>query len=319
MKVAIVGCGGIGKAHARAYKMLPGTEILYMIDRVESLARETAAEFGAKPLCDIREMQERPDIVSVVTPPFAHTETTLSLIRMGIPVFCEKPLTMNAEEARAVVNASDKLGVPVGIGFKMRYEPVFQKARERIGSLGKLYGVSVVKNQPHNPNPNHWVRKVGCMYELSVHEYDLVNWIAGIRPESVRAELCYDFGWERENRAFLDVNYSGGVKGQLISCYSPATKFTFNDLTITYVGERGYMRVERPNRIFLHTDTDEIIDVVPKENGELFREELEAFVEAVRLGAKPDPDVRTGAEMTFLVEAARLSSERKERIRIEGV
>ena len=47
MKVAIVGCGGIGKAHARAYKMLPGTEILYMIDRVESLARETAAEFGA--------------------------------------------------------------------------------------------------------------------------------------------------------------------------------------------------------------------------------------------------------------------------------
>lgn len=316
MKVAVVGCGGIGKTHARAYQQIEGVEILYMIDRIPELAQAAAEEFHAVALTDISQMTEKPDLVSVATAPFAHTEPTLQLIRMGIPVFCEKPLTMDVEEAKAVVAASEEMNVPVGIGFKMRYEPVFQKARELVGQLGKLFAVSVVKNQPNNPNPEHWVRKVGCMYELSVHEYDLVNWIAGLKPESVRAELCYGEGWLKENRAYLDVNYAGGVKGQLISSYSPATKFTFNDLTITYLGERGYMRVERPDRIFLHTDGNEIIDIEPKGGLDLFKEELQDFIEAVATHQKPKMDARLGAEMTFMVEAARASSLSGERVDI---
>lgn len=317
MKVAIVGCGAIGKTHARAYQQIKGVEILYMIDRVPELAQAAAEEFHAKALTGISQMTEKPDIVSVATSPFAHTEPTLQLIRMGIPVFCEKPLTMDVEEAKAVVAASEEMNVPVGVGFKMRYEPVFRKAKELIGQLGQLYAVSVVKNQPNNPNPEHWVRKVGCMYELSVHEYDLVNWIAGLRPESVRAELHHDEGWVKENRAFLNIDYEGGVKGQLFSGYSPDTKFTFNDLTITYVGQRGYMRVERPDRIFLHTEGNEIIDIEPKNNLDLFREELQDFAEAVAAGKQPEACARIGAEMTFLVEAARTSSETGERVKVQ--
>lgn len=308
MKAAIVGCGGIGKAHARAYAAIEGIELLYTIDRVPALADAAAEEFGAKALYDISEMTEKPDIVSVVTPPFAHTEPTLALLRMGIPVFSEKPITMDVEEAKAVAAASAEHGVPVGIGFKMRYEPVFRRAKELIPRLGKLYAVSAVKNQPHHQKPGHWVERVGCMYELSVHEYDLINWIAGLDPVDVQAELCYDFGWERENRAYLDVNYAGGIKGQLLSSYSPDTKFSFHDLSITYVGERGYMRIERPDRIFLHTDTDEIFDVDPASGGNQFEQELRAFIAAVQNGTAPDPDARSGAVTTFMIEAARESA-----------
>lgn len=317
MKVAIVGCGGIGIQHAKAYQMIPGIKIIYMIDHIKELADRAAAEFGAIALQDISEMQEKPDIVSVATPPFAHTEIVLPLIEMDIPVFCEKPLTMNSEEAKHIVSMSEINGIPVGVGFKMRYEPVFQKAKELIGKLGKLYAVSVVKNQPFNAKPGHWVTRVGCMYELSVHEYDLVNWIADIEPKDVYADLIYDFGWEKENRAFLDVNYSGNIKGQLMSSYSPETSFTFNDLTIIYVGERGYMRIERPNRIFLHTDRDEIIDILPKDNIDLFVEELKQFINAIQKKKRPDPDAHTGAAVTFLVEAARISFSRRRRVDVE--
>lgn len=319
MRIAVVGCGGIGNTHARAYKSLDDVELLYMIDRVPELAEISAKEFSAVALNDINEMKVMPDIASVATPPFAHTDVVLGLLSMGIPVFCEKPLTMNKNEARQILHASDDLNVPVGIGFKMRYEPVFQKAREQIHRLGKLYAVSVVKNQPYNPRPNGWIPRVGCMYELSVHEYDLVNWIAGITPQSVYAELEHDFGWERENRAYLDINYNDGIKGQLLSSYSPHTKFTFSDLSITYVGECGYMRIERPNRIFLHTDKDEVINITPKENIRLFAEELSDFVEAIAQENDVHPNARDGAEMTFLVESARESSISGKRVFVEKV
>ena len=320
MNVAIIGCGGIGCLHARAYQTMPDVKVAYMIDINRDLADRAAKEFGAVPLYSADDLSEMPDIVDVVTPPGAHTALTLRFVEQGIPVFCEKPLTTDIEEARAVVSAADRYGVPVGIGFKMRNEAIFKAAKENIGRVGTLYAVSTVKNQPHHADTKeHWIAKTGCMYELSVHEYDLIEWIAGIHALDVRADLYYDFGWEKENRAFLDVNYTNGIKGQLMSSYSPDTSFTFSDLTMSFVGEKGYMRVERPNRIFLHTDKDEIIDVVPEDNFFATVAELRQFVDCVKKGVMPDPDVHNGANMTFMVEAARASSFSGERVRIERV
>ena len=311
MKIAIVGCGGIGRLHASMYRNIPGfdAEFMYMVDPIDELAQKAAADFGGKPIHSVEEMTEMPDIVSVATPPHLHTDLTIWFIERGIPVFCEKPLTTDVEEARRVVEAADKYNVPVGIGFKMRNEPIFKAACKYIDRVGKLYSVSAVKNQPHHAaNNNHWTTRVGCMYELSSHEYDLISWIAGITPLEVRAELCYDYGWEKENRAYLSVNYSDGVKGQLMSSYSADTSFTFSDLTMTFIGEKGYMRVERPNRIFLHTDKDEIIDVQTEPNSLATQAELTEFVNAVKEGRKPVPDLRAGANSTFMIEAARKSS-----------
>ena len=320
IKVAIIGCGGIGRLHASVYKSLPDTEIIYMVDMVEELAVSAAKEYGGTALTSIDQMTERPDMVDVCTPPDLHTALNLAFIKKGIPVFSEKPLATDIDEAKAVAAAADKYDVPVGIGLKMRNESIFIAARENIHKLGKLYSISAVKNQPHHAvNKDHWTTRVGAMYELSVHEYDLINWIAGVTPQNVRAELCYDYGWEKENRCYLSVNYNDGIKGQLMSSYSADTTFTYSDLALTFIGEKGYMRVERPNRIFLHTDKDEIIDVEPGTFDYSTHCELEQFVEAIKNGKKPDPDVHVGANITLMVEAARKSSFTGEYVDIERV
>ena len=320
IKVAIVGCGGIGRLHASVYKALPDVEIIYMVDKIEALAVAAAKEYGGQPLTDIEQMTERPDMVDVCTPPDLHTALNLTFIKRGIPVFSEKPLATDIEEAKMVAAAADEYDVPVGIGLKMRNEEIFLEARKHVHKLGKLYSISAVKNQPHHAvNNDHWTTRVGAMYELSVHEYDLINWIAGVTPRRVRAELCYDYGWEKENRAYLSVDYNDGIKGQLMTSYSADTSFSYSDLALTFIGEKGYMRVERPNRIFLHTDKDEIINVTPSAFDHSTFCELEQFVNAVREGRKPDPDVHVGANMTLMVEAARTSSKTGEYVDIERV
>ena len=104
---------------------------------IKESAEAAAYEFGGKAYTDIKEITEKLDLVSITTPPNAHYKVVMEMINKKTPIFCEKPITMNVMEAKNIVMASQESRVPVGVGFKMRYEPVFVKAREYIGEIGK--------------------------------------------------------------------------------------------------------------------------------------------------------------------------------------
>lgn len=308
MNVGIIGCGGIGQTHARAYSKIEGVNLVAMIDFNLELAQKVADEFGAKAYRSIDECDQKLDLVSVVTPPSAHFKVVMDLLERGIPVFCEKPITMNADEADLLVAKSKETGVPVGVGFKMRNEAVFAEAKKHIGELGKLLSVSVVKNQPSKPEPvRAWIKDTGCMYELSVHDYDLVNYIMDAYPVNVDARLGYRYGWNREDQAYLMVEYDNGVVGQLMSSYTTTAKWTYRDITITFVGENGYMRIERPDRIVIASDKRTVLDVTPLDGDEPFRIELEGFVRSLENKTEFHPNVMDGAVTTKLVEGANVS------------
>jgi len=322
IRVGIIGCGGIGKTHAKAYSNIEGVKICAFVDKDIKRAEVCTQEFGGKAYESLDSMfndgDNKLDLVSVVTPPGTHYSILLELLKRKVPVFCEKPLTMNVKEAKEVVKLSIEAGLQLGIGFKMRYEPVFAKARELISQIGEIYAVSAVKNQPYNPVPGReWIKDTGCMYELSVHEYDLINWIGNFRPKKVYAELDYSMGWRKENRAYLFVEYNDGIKGQLMSIYSPNTVFTGRDLVLTFVGESGYMRVERPDRIILHTKEYKVINIEPISNLMVFTEQFREFINCLKNGLQYKPDVYDGTITTFMVEAANKSYAESRKIMID--
>jgi predicted dehydrogenase len=168
----------------------------------------------------------------------------------------------------------------------MRYEPIFVKARELLREIGELRTVSSVKIQPYTSRGEHdWVPRTGAMRELSVHDFDLIHWIAGIQPVAVRhSVLEHRWGWEKDSSFMLTVEYSGAngpVLGQLQGMYSPDASFCYRDLTLTFVGSKGYMRVERPDRIALHLDTFTVHEVDPG-GVNAFAEELGHFCRVLR-------------------------------------
>jgi predicted dehydrogenase len=108
IKIALVGCGGIGMAHLRAYKELKDVMVCAVVDRDIKKA-ETAAEFsGAKAFTDISQIPSEVDGVSVVTPPQSHFPIASSLLEKNFNVFCEKPLTMDTQEAEKLVDLAEK-------------------------------------------------------------------------------------------------------------------------------------------------------------------------------------------------------------------
>ena len=305
-KVAVVGCGGIGNAHARSWSSIPDVKVVAVVDLKEENAKRVAEACGAIPLTDIKDLPKDLDGVSVVTPPRAHYPVVKALLEAGYNVFSEKPLTTEVETGEELDALAKAKGKVLSVGFKMRYEPIFIKAKELLPKIGKLVSICSTKQQAFHDRPEgQWVKKVGAMYELSIHDFDLISFITGKLPKQVLASRCmYRFGWEKEDAAHALVDYGDGVTATLQSMYAVSCGFWFKDLTFTFLGDKGYMRVERPDRIILHTDEFEVVEV-PAATKSAFVCELEHFRDAVLGKTENTLTAQSAIAMTKLIEDIR--------------
>ncbi len=119
IKACIVGCGKIADAHAWAISETPGAELAGACDREELMAGQLAERFNIKRhFNNVSLMLEtvHPDVVHITTPPQSHYEIGKMCLEAGCNVFIEKPFTLNAGEAAALVGlaGSKKLKMTVG-------------------------------------------------------------------------------------------------------------------------------------------------------------------------------------------------------------
>ncbi len=321
LNAAVIGCGHIGKLHANAFVQCENTNLCALIDTNIELAQAAAEQFGGKAYASIGEVPEKIDVVSVATPGFAHYSVVMDLLDRGMDVLCEKPLTLGVDEAREVGKKCRETGRRLGVGFKMRYEEVFLKAKELIPRLGRIYAVSEVKSQPHPLAGNRkWMSASGCMHELAVHDYDLIEWLMGTEAKSVYALLDYSYGWETENGARLTVEYENGAHGMLLSEYCSGEGVVGGyDCAMSFIGENGYMRIERPNRIVLHTTSHQVIDVTPVPDSEAFARQTKTFVDSILHNTTFAAGVERGVFATVFVEAAHRSAKAEKKILIKDI
>lgn len=305
-KVGIVGCGGIGMAHARSWSAVDGVKVAAAVDLDPAKAKALADVCGAEPLTDIAQLPSDLDAVSVVTPPQAHYPVIKSLLERGFNVFSEKPLTTDVAQGEELVKLAEEKKRLLGVGFKMRYEPINVKAKELLPEIGDLVSIVTTKEQMFNPRPGgEWVKRTGAMYELSIHDFDLVSYITGRFPQKVlSAQLNHKRGWEKEDSFAALVSYDGGVSGLLQGMYCDNTTFCFRDFTMTFLGENGYMRVERPDRIVMHTDEYRVVEIGNAEKS-AFVMELEHFRDAVLGRTENTLRASDAVRMTRLIEDIR--------------
>lgn len=151
LNIGLVGTGLMGKSHSMAYLnaapvfgSLPVKPKLSVIcDASEELARQGAESFGFERWStDWRAVVEDPgvDVVDIVTPNFLHKEMALAAIAAGKHVYCEKPLAVNAADAKEMYKAAEKAGVQTLVGFNYLFNPAVAVAKELIesGELGEI-------------------------------------------------------------------------------------------------------------------------------------------------------------------------------------
>lgn len=196
IKVAIIGTGGISKEHIRGYLNNPKVELYAFCDINEVQLNKMGDAYGVeRRYTDMHEMfRALPelDAVSVCTWNSAHAPCTIAALNAGCHVLCEKPMAMNAEEARAMKEAADRNGKLLQIGFVRRFGNDCKILKDFIdnGHFGELYYGKATYLRRHGA-PGGWFGDKarsggGPLIDLGVHVTDLTRYLMGNpKPVSV--------------------------------------------------------------------------------------------------------------------------------------
>ncbi|MDD3777608.1 MAG: Gfo/Idh/MocA family oxidoreductase [Actinomycetota bacterium] len=199
--LGMVGYGFIGRVHTISYldmpfyyspvpfKIKPVGVCSVPIDDAEKGIGEAGFEFATE---DYRQLIERDDIdiIEVCTPNYLHKDIIIEALEAGKHVVCEKPLAMNLDEARQILEAAKQHpGQVAQVSFEYRYQPAVMRARQLIqeGFLGRIYSSRIVYLHAGNADPNrpaYWkIQKEFCgggsLYDLGSHIIDITRFLLG--------------------------------------------------------------------------------------------------------------------------------------------
>ena len=197
MKDARIGIGLVGTGFARssqapAFQVCEGADLVAVCSGRHENAVRTAEQFGISHVCqNYEELLSLPEVSLVVvsTPPSHHRQITLAALDAGKHVICEKPMAMNADEARQMYEAAvARPGQLAIIDHELRFNPTWRRMKELVdaGFLGTLHHVNVVISSGFRHSAqrpwNWWSQRSaggGLLGALGSHAIDAVRWLFG--------------------------------------------------------------------------------------------------------------------------------------------
>ena len=216
---------------------------------------------------------ERIQVCSVQTPNFLHFPMAKKLLDNGFHVICEKPMTMNYEEAKTLEEAHKKSGKVFALTHTYTGYPMVRQMREMIkdGALGKIHKVDVryyqgwINTIIHDKEKRSTVwrldpKKAGissCMGDIGVHAFNMVEYTTGLKVKSILCDFNYLY---EDNQMDVDgtvlIRMDNHVKGVIRS--SQVATGEENGLAIAIYGEKGAFRweQEKPNFLYKLSDTE---------------------------------------------------------------
>jgi predicted dehydrogenase len=144
LKLAFIGAGGVLHHHMRHLKPVQNVDTLAAADVSEGALAWAKEQFGIPHLfTDYRRMfKELPqiDAVCVCTPNLLHAEHAIAALEAGKHVLVEKPMALNAKDARRMVAAAAASGKQLVVGFQHRFEPKSRMIKRFIesGAIGRI-------------------------------------------------------------------------------------------------------------------------------------------------------------------------------------
>ncbi|MBO5223359.1 MAG: Gfo/Idh/MocA family oxidoreductase [Clostridia bacterium] len=147
VRIGVIGCGGIANGkHMPSYAKNPDAKLVAFCDIIEERAIKAKADYGdeeSKTYIDYKELlkDESIDAVLVCTHNKLHCEITCAALNAGKHVVCEKPMAMNYEEAKKMLEARDKAGKVLTIGYQSRFRPDAMLLKDIVNDdeLGDIY------------------------------------------------------------------------------------------------------------------------------------------------------------------------------------
>ena len=315
-RFALLGAGFIGTVHAVNLAAHPGVEFALVFDVDRSRARAVADAYGAVATDDIGAAfdPDAVDAVLVASSTDTHAEHLRRAADAGVAVFCEKPIDLDLERARATVAYVEERGVTAMVDFNRRFDRDYAALRRAVGEgeVGKVELLQLSSRGPTLPPLSYLAVSGGQMRDQTVHFFDLARWISGLEPVEVFAAgaaladpRIAEIG--DVDTSVVTLRLAGGALVQIDSARRTAYGY---DERIEVFGSQGMIeaRRQRAGSVSRYVGSRVLEDGMHPGWFErvqpTYAAALDALVSSLAAGDAPSPSLQDGLRAQAAAEAA---------------
>ena len=332
--VAVIGCGTISATHLESINKIRGLTLKAVCDTAVKKAMPIAHKYGCKAYTDYKELLANPEIdaVHILTPHYLHSKMAADALAAKKHVVLEKPVGINMQEIKKLMQAEAQSDRRIGVVFQNRYNHTSRKMKEviesgRLGRLTAAKGLVMWHRDEDYYLKSGWRGKWsseggGLLINQAIHTLDLMRWLGGdIAAVKGNVENSAHPGIEVEDTALATLYYKNDAVGSFFGTTSHGIN---SKVELEFVLEGGVLRL-LDDRLYLTVSgrrkllaKDKLRGGKKDYWGVSHKACIKAFYEAVSENRAPDVTLKDAKVTNEIVLGIYQSSNKREKYNLEG-
>lgn len=333
LKIAFAGAGYIANIHAQAAQNQPDVELVAVVEKFSDKSQAFAEKFGVK--CCYTSVEQLldeggVDALAICTPNFLHAQQAIAALERGVHVIVEKPMAMNAAEARTIIAASQKSRATLMVAHCWRFDEDvlwLKKQAEKLGKIIRTKGYGVHTHW----GPSGWFTQKelaggGALADMGIHALDTARFLLGDpQPVSAYAKIgTYYKDFDVDDTGVIIVNWDNDAVSYIESGWWQPHSDGPEAATQLY-GTQGFgqlfpTKLELPNAKEGRLDVIEAGSEFPRAEHcpqSMYDAQMAYFIDCIRSGKTPVPGGAEGLANMKVVDAAYESARTGKVVEIE--
>jgi predicted dehydrogenase len=230
LRIGVIGCGHWGKNYVRVFSSMTGAELVGIADSApDKLAalRRTCPEVPA--FADHRALIERAgcDAVVVATTASTHHDVAADAVSAGLHALVEKPFTLTVADAADLIRKAERRRLTLMVAHTFLYNPSVRRIQALIreGVVGDVYYLKARRTHLGLVRDD-----VNAIWDLAPHDISMFLYLLGETPTRIQVVGRRVLKLDREDAAFINLEFPSGVIGNIIVSWADANKERWLDI-----------------------------------------------------------------------------------------
>lgn len=294
VRVGVVGVGYLGKFHAQKYHQMPDVDLVGVVDPDARQGRNIARDNGTVFYQSHPALFGKVDAVSIAAPTPEHYAIAKAFLEQNVDVLIEKPITSRLEDADELIQIAESRDRIIQVGHLERFNPAVVALEGKIDNprFIESHRLSVFQGR---------CTDVSVVLDLMIHDIDLILNLVGSTIKTVNA-AGISVITENVDIANARLEFANGAVANVTASRISAK----NERKLRMFQQNSYISIDFANHTItrVHPDVDQSAGIIPGmkieehrfDKGDALRDELRAFVGAVRHRHQPPVTGRMGRD-----------------------
>lgn len=334
IKIGLIGAGRIGRLHGNniAYAVANATIEAVADPKMNDEMRTWAEGIGVSKIYDDPDKifaDPAIDAVFICSTSDSHADLIIKAAQAKKHIFCEKPIHTDLKAIHKALEAVEKAGVKLQVGFVRRFDHNHKKVRDVVasGKLGVPHIVKVISKDPEQQSMEYIGTSGGIFIDMTIHDFDMVRYLSGSEVTEVTAIGTIKI--DDRIKAFNDVDtalvllkFANGAIGMIEN--SRAARFGYDQRVEVHCDKGSVQDFNDPIDTAVISTKDGVYSTNPKyffleRYNDAFIAEAKAFADAVINDTKTLVNGKDGLMPVLIAKAAQKSFEEGRTVKLSEI